>query len=109
MQTITREDLKAKIDANEAMKLVFVLEPSYFEQMHLAGSINIPEEQIEEEAPKQLKKDETIVVYCASFECPASTRAAQKLLDMGYQNTIDYEGGLADWQEADYPMEGSAA
>ncbi len=54
-----------------------------------------------------LKKDETIVVYCASFDCQASTNAAQKLLSMGYTDVLDYKGGLKEYKEAGLPMKGT--
>ncbi len=60
---------------------------------------------MEAEAPRKLPKDKEIVVYCASFECRASPAAARKLEELGYTRVLEYEGGLADWRDAGYPLE----
>jgi rhodanese-related sulfurtransferase len=66
----------------------------------------LPVNEIEKKAGKFLKKEDLIVVYCASFECQASTGAAEKLMDLGYKNVLDYKGGLKDYKEANLPLEG---
>jgi len=103
--TITREALKAMMEAGEEFVLVDVLSPDSYRTNHLPGAINIPVYEIEREARKRLPKEAKIVVYCASFECQASPTAAAKLDELGYQNVVDFEGGLADWKEAGYPLE----
>ncbi len=102
---ITREALKAMMEAGEDFVLVDVLSPDSYRKNHLPGAINIPVYEIETEAPKRLSKSTKIVVYCASFECQASPTAAKKLEEMGFEQVIDFEGGLADWKEAGYPLE----
>ncbi len=107
--TITREALRAKMEAQEDFVLVDVLSPESYAKGHLPGAINMPVSEIESEAPGKLSIDDTIVVYCASFECHASPTAARKLEEMGYTRVIDYEGGLADWKDASYPLESGTA
>jgi rhodanese-related sulfurtransferase len=104
---ITRQELQDMISKDEKFKLVDVLSKESFEKEHIKGAISIPVDQIEKKASKLLKKTEKIVVYCASFDCQASTHAAEKLLAMGYKNVLDYKGGLKDYKEADLPLEGS--
>jgi rhodanese-related sulfurtransferase len=103
--TITREALRAKMEAQETFILVDVLSPESYARGHLPGAINIPVSDVEREAPATLPEDAVIVVYCASFECQASPAAARKLEEMGYTSVTDYEGGLAAWKDADYPLE----
>ena len=67
----------------------------------------MPVNEIGEWVSKMLKIDDTIVVYCASFECQASTNAAKKLISLGFKNVLDYKGGLKDYKEANLPLEGS--
>ena len=38
-----------------------------------------------ESSARLLKKDSKIIVYCADFECPASTYAAKELTSLGYK------------------------
>jgi rhodanese-related sulfurtransferase len=46
-------------------------------------------------------KNTEVVVYCASFDCNASEKAAKKLTELGYTNVIDFSGGKADWKAAE--------
>lgn len=95
------------VSSGRKFKLVDVLSRGHYEKEHIKGAVSLPLDEIEQQAPKILKKDETIVVYCASFDCQASTFAAEKLISMGYKNVLDYKGGLADYKEAKLPLEGS--
>jgi rhodanese-related sulfurtransferase len=101
---ITREALKAKIDAGEDFVLVDVLPPESYREEHLPDAINIPVTEIESEAPARLPRDRDIVVYCGSFECQASPTAAKALEGLGFTRVLDYEGGLADWEDAGHPI-----
>ena len=50
--------------------------------------------------------DTLVVVYCYSFSCPLSPRLAQKLVDLGYRNVVEYAGGLSQWRDvAHYDVE----
>jgi len=53
-------------------------------------------------------KEQPIVVYCAKYECQASPTAARKLLRMGYTDVSDYAGGLKEWTDSGYPLQGDA-
>lgn len=111
MSVLERNELKEMLEEDEDFVLINVLSPESFEDKHIPGSINVPidedfEENINEKVPD---KDEKIVVYCASFECQASTKAAQKLEELGYTNVYDYEGGVKDWEEAGNELEGKSA
>ncbi|MDY6769312.1 MAG: rhodanese-like domain-containing protein [Candidatus Nanohaloarchaea archaeon] len=99
VDTISRDELKEKMDAGEDFTLVNVLSPEQFEQEHIPGSINIPLDEVEQEFPDRFDRDDDIVVYCASPSCSASPKAAEKLDSMGFTNVADYEGGLSDWKE----------
>ncbi len=101
--TLTREQLKGMIDAKKQFVLVDVRSAESYEAEHLPAAVNLAVDGIEATAPGRLKPDESIVVYCASFECQASPTAARKLEEMGYRNVADFEGGIADWKDAGYP------
>lgn len=107
VKTITRDELMKMISTGQEFKLVDVLPKAHFEKEHIKGAISLPVNELEKKATKTLKKSETIVVYCASFDCQASTTAAEKLLSLGYKNVLDYKGGLKDYKEAALPLEGS--
>ena len=107
--TITLDELKAKLDAGELVTLVEALGPTYYEDAHLPGAINIPHEQVDELAHSLLPdKQAQIVVYCASGPCKNSGIATKRLLDLGYTNVRDYHEGKAEWIAAGLPTESGA-
>jgi len=65
--TISRQELKEKLDRGDRFYLVETLAPPRYEQAHLPRAVNIPPDQIRELAPTILPdKNAEIVVYCAS-------------------------------------------
>ena len=69
-KTITREQIKEKLDNSDPIAIVEALPSKYFDAEHLPGALNIPHDEIKERAPGMLPdKDALIVVYCASAEC----------------------------------------
>jgi rhodanese-related sulfurtransferase len=65
--TISREELKQKIDRRDDFLLVETLPATAYHHKHLPGAINLPPERIRELA-SQILPDQSadIVVYCAS-------------------------------------------
>jgi len=107
IKTIDRDSLKEMLDQKKDVKLIEVLMPKPFQEVHIRGAINIPLNTIGREAVNRFQKDDLIVVYCADFQCQASPKAAEKLHTFGFTNVYDYAGGKQDWIEAGYPVEGS--
>lgn len=110
--TISTQQLKNKLDAEEGTLLVDVLSENSFESLHIPGAINVPYEagfveKLEDVA--DISKDDEVIVYCASEECQASVNAASALEKAGYTNVIHYAGGLAGWQEAGNKLKGARA
>ena len=65
--TISREDLKGKINRRDKFILMETLAPETYANAHLPGAVNVPVSQIQDLAPKLAPtKDAEIVVYCAS-------------------------------------------
>lgn len=65
--TISRDELKGKVDRSEKFLLVETLSKIAYAHAHLPGAINLPPDQVTELAPQLLPaKDADIVVYCAS-------------------------------------------
>ena len=101
--------MRAKLDADEKPTLVEALGPSYYEEAHPPGAINIPHDAVDELAPQLLPdKDAEIVVYCANAPCRNSDAAARRLRELGYTNVRDYENGKAEWLDADLPTASGA-
>ena len=109
VQTISREDLKAKLDRGDKVTLVEALPAKYYEDKHLPGAINMPHDEVDSLASRLLPdKAAEIVVYCASAPCQNSAIAARRLAEIGYTNVRDYHEGKADWIEAGLPVERGA-
>jgi rhodanese-related sulfurtransferase len=103
MKLISREELKEKLDRAEDIKLVFSLSVSRYRAKHIPGSIHFDKL---EEALQVLDNDDEIIVYCANPLCPASIAAYHFLIGHGYKNVRRYAGGLQEWEDAGYPLEG---
>jgi len=103
MKLISREELKQKLDNNDDFKLAMVMGDFAYRAKHIPGSLNI---HSPEEAQEVLSPEEEIVVYCSGPQCVASIQAYYHLESSGYKNVRRYAGGLQDWEEAGYPLEG---
>lgn len=104
MQTIDTQTLEQKLDGNNNFVFLNVLPKESYQKEHIKGSDNIPyddENFVEKVSEKAIAKDTEIIVYCQNTDCPASDKAAQKLIDAGYTNVKDYEAGIEAWKEAD--------
>jgi rhodanese-related sulfurtransferase len=67
VKTISREDLREKIDRQDQFILVETLPETAYHHAHLPGAINLPPDKVTELAPALLPdKSADIVVYCAS-------------------------------------------
>jgi rhodanese-related sulfurtransferase len=99
VKQITYDQLLTIKNSGEKYTLVDVLDPKSFLKGHIEGSKSLPVDKItKRSASKMLSKDAPVITYCASFECGASTQAAKSIAALGY-NTLDYKGGLKEWQE----------
>jgi rhodanese-related sulfurtransferase len=65
--TISRDELKEKIDRRDKFLLVETLPKTAYDHAHLPGAINLPPDEVTKLAARVLPdKDADIVVYCAS-------------------------------------------
>ena len=66
ISTISRDELKAKIERRDNFLLVETLPRTAYQHAHLPGAINLPPDQVPQLAPTLLPdKAADIVVYCA--------------------------------------------
>ena len=103
MNVISREELKEKLDKEEDIKLVFALGAWQYRAKHIPGSLHFVDL---EEALQVLDQDDEIIVYCSNPACAASSFAYRFLVNHGYKNVRRYAGGLLEWEDAGYPLEG---
>jgi len=106
MRTITARELKQRLDKGEQMKLVNALEENKFRLRHIPDSLNLFRR---EDLEKTLSKDELIVVYCTDNACNKSIMLYQLLEALGYHNVIRFSGGMIEWENEGYKLEGETA
>ena len=67
METISREELKGKMDRGESFTLVETLQEVAYRHEHLPGAVNLPPDRVRALAPNLLPdKGAEIIVYCSS-------------------------------------------
>lgn len=92
---ITAEEAKKIMDTETDYVILDVRTQEEYDQGHIPGAINIANEFIgTDEIPELPNKDRLIMVYCRSGN--RSKQAAQKLVDLGYTNIVEF-GGILDW------------
>ncbi|HYV92378.1 MAG TPA: rhodanese-like domain-containing protein [Chitinophagales bacterium] len=103
MKTITAKELKQRLDTGEEIKLVNALEENKFRLKHIPGSLNIFRR---EDLERFLSKDEPVVVYCTDAACNKSIMLYQLLEALGYNNVVRFSGGMVEWENEGYKLEG---
>lgn len=107
-QTVDADELRQRLGSEtERPVLVNALAREAFEEQRIPGSISIPAADALRIAPDVLAADQPVVVYCASRSCTASPTLAQKLVDIGFTDVTDFEGGIDEWERAGFPLHGS--
>lgn len=92
---ITMNEAKAIFEIPGDYIILDVRRPDEYAQGHIPGAINAANETITDQEPQELlDRKKTIYVYCRSGN--RSRQAAEKLVNMGYENIVDC-GGIMDW------------
>jgi rhodanese-related sulfurtransferase len=105
METIDEKELKARIDRGDKFALVMFMDKTAFERAHIPGSIQCSNAR---DAMGRFAKDEPIVGYCSTDACVYSKKMCIELVQNGYTKVTHFMGGLWAWQQAGYPLEGTA-
>ena len=106
IRTIGREELKAKVDRGDDFKLIMALNRWAYDAKHIPGSLHF---DTPDELYKAVGPEDEVVVYCSHVDCLSSVALYRELVRRGYRNVRRYSGGLLDWEEAGYPLEGAFA
>ena len=103
IKLITREQLKEKLDQGHEFILAMTLDEYAFQCKRIPGSICLPKK---EDAIRLFEPQDEIVVYCTNEICSASIMAFHFLVGKGFKDVRRYAGGLQDWEEGGFPLEG---
>jgi sulfur-carrier protein adenylyltransferase/sulfurtransferase len=91
---ITPQELRRRLDAGEALTVLDVREPWEYAIARLAGSINIPLDQLPQRLA-ELDAQGTTIVMCKAGG--RSRRAAQYLAGAGFNQAVNLAGGIDAW------------
>jgi rhodanese-related sulfurtransferase len=102
---ITRDDLKAAIDAG-TVTVLDALGGEYYAKQHLPGALALVLADVDAQAPTLLpNRDAAIVTYCSNPACPNSGQVADRLATLGYTDVRKYREGIQDWVQAGLPTQ----
>lgn len=98
MKNISVEELKAKIDSGEKINLIDCREPHEYAEANLGGKL-IPLAKIQTMQIDEIEdlKNEEVIVHCRSGQ--RSMMACMMLDQIGFTNTRNVVGGIAEWQK----------
>jgi molybdopterin/thiamine biosynthesis adenylyltransferase/rhodanese-related sulfurtransferase len=92
--SLTVRQLKAKLEAGEALQLIDVREPAEHEIAHIDSARLIPVAQLETRHA-EITSDTPVVLFCHSGV--RSAYAAELLRASGFDNVLNLEGGIDAW------------
>jgi rhodanese-related sulfurtransferase len=109
VQRISRDNLRALLDAGSVTLIEALPEPHYAAE-HVPGAVNLPGDLTADLAAR-LAPDpaRTVVTYCAGPSRGRSKVAAAAFTRFGYADVRVYDGGKSDWADAGLPFEGTRA
>lgn len=88
--------------ADDGITLVDVREPYEYDGGHVPGALSMPLGRVVSLAA-DLPKDQPLWVICRSGN--RSLQAAEALVEAGFQDVRNVDGGMISWQAAGYPVE----
>ena len=95
-RSITMDEAVTMMEQETGYIILDVRRPDEFAAGHIPNAINVPNETIgTAEIPELPNKAQLIMVYCRSGR--RSKEAADKLLNLGYTNIVEF-GGILDWK-----------
>ena len=96
-------ELKEWIDNNKDIVLVDCREKDEWDEGHIEQAKFIPLSDFRNQYESELKdKDAKIVLQCRSGK--RSLQACQILMQEGFSDLLNLEGGILAWKEQDYPV-----
>jgi rhodanese-related sulfurtransferase len=98
MKQITVEELKVRMDSGEKLNLIDCREPHEYEEANLGARL-IPLGKFQTMDLDELEdlRDEEVIIHCRSGK--RSMMACNILDQMGFNNTVNVEGGILAWIE----------
>ena len=98
-KTITAQEVKTRLDANDKLNLIDVREPHENAEFNIGGLL-FPLGKIQTMQIDDIEdlRNEEVIVYCRSGM--RSAQAAMILQQLGFSNVLNLEGGMVSWKES---------
>ena len=90
-------------ERGDDVTFVDVREQHEWNLFRIGGAVHIPLNSLRDEAPRRLRLEQAIVLYCARGGRAAT--GAATLAELGFANVMSVEGGLMGWVYAGGPLE----
>ena len=98
-------DLYTAIINKENIIIIDGRSPEAYQKEHIPGAVNLWHKDMSFHTTEHLDKNKIYICYCDGIGCNASTKAALKLLTLGFE-VKELIGGLDWWKRDGYATEG---
>ena len=111
VDTITAEELKAKVERNEPVTIIDVRSPEGFANSSttVKGSVHFKVRHLKSRLQypplRNLPRDQEVVTYCACPKDQSSIAAAQILQASGFKRVRVLQGGWNEWLRVNGPVQ----
>ena len=106
--SIKVKDLNAKLSADEKPLIVDIRIPEHYDESHVPGSINIPQDDLGQRASELPEdRDAEIITVCNIGKF--SKQATLYLKSKGYRNVRSAKGGLNEWVRKGFATESAVS
>ena len=104
---ITTNAAEAKSLHDRGVTFIDVRNPRFYAEGHIPGAHHLDFKYDYDEASlaSVADKDKPVVIYCSGVVFSRSYRASAEAVSWGYTSVHYFRGGIADWQDAGYPIE----
>lgn len=101
-QTVTAEDLGARLRSGGPIELIDVRTPVEFREVHVQGARNIPLDQLDPSEVAAQSGQKPLYFICKSGS--RSQQAQKRLVDAGFPQAISVDGGTNACEKAGLPV-----
>jgi rhodanese-related sulfurtransferase len=104
MRSIDTDELRRLLAGGADVRLVACLDLTAFTAAHIPGSLHFT---TPEDAAAILDADDEVVLYGAGGDGSACAAFHVRLTERGFRRVRVYHAGLAAWQRAGLPLDGT--
>lgn len=100
--TISPKQLHDLVQAGKDIELIDVRTPAEYREVHVSFARNVPLDQLDPARLTAGRNGRPLYLICRSGK--RGEQACQKLLNAGFTNVVNVEGGTQAWDQAGLPV-----